>query len=70
MLSFCNHLAVEETARCSNFIVFWCHITISALCIFLTVLWVDLNCAIVAFVDHIHLLFDACFFFLKVSEYI
>ena len=42
---FCNYLPGEEGAGWFTLIVFWCH----ALCRFLTVPWVGLQCVIVAF---------------------
>ena len=35
-------------------IAFKCHLTVSVLCLFLTVLWVGLQCVIVAFHSHTH----------------
>ena len=36
---------------------FWCLVTVNVLWFFLTVLWVGLQCMIVVFPDHTHLLF-------------
>ena len=35
----------------------YCHLTVSVLCLFLTVLWVGLQCVIVAFPSHTYFLF-------------
>ena len=57
---FCNHLAGEEKDGCFAFIVFLmscgCYCS-SHLCLFLTVPWVGLQCLIVVFPGHAHLLF-------------
>ena len=48
----CNHLVEEEIAGCFTLIVFLHLSVFSALCLFLMVLWVGLQCAIVAFPSH------------------
>ena len=35
----------------------WCLVTVSVLCLFNTMLWLGLQCVIVVFPDHTHLLF-------------
>ena len=35
-----------------------CLVTVNALCLFLTVPWIDLRCVIVVFPDHTHLLYN------------
>ena len=40
------------------FFASWCHVAVSVLCLFLTVLWFGLVCVIVVFPDHTHLLFQ------------
>ena len=42
-----------------SFIVFLCHLAVIVLCLFIKVPWVGLQCVIVAFPDHIHLLFGS-----------
>ena len=53
----CNHLGGEKKNGCFTLIAFQCHLTVSVLCLFLTVPWVGLQCVIVAFPGHTHLLF-------------
>ena len=36
----------------------WCLVTVIVLWLFLTVPWIDLQCVIVVFPDHTHLLFS------------
>ena len=55
---FCNHLAEEEIAGCFTLIVFSLLSVFGALCLFLTVSWVGLQCVIVAFPGHTYLLFE------------
>ena len=55
---FCNHLDEEEIASRFTFIVFLLLSVFGALCLFLTVSWVKLQCAIVAFLGHTFLLFE------------
>ena len=55
-LYFCNHLEEEERVDCFAFIVFCSLVTVNFLWLFLTVLWVGLQCVIVVFPDHAHLL--------------
>ena len=55
---FCNHLSEEETAGFFTLIVFLLLSVFGALCLFLTVSWVGLQCVIVAFPSHTYLLFD------------
>ena len=51
----------------------WCLLTVSVLWLFLTVPWVGMQCVIVAFPDHTHILFkpnssrDKCYTFLLVT---
>ena len=54
---FCNHLAEEEIAGCFTLIVFLLELLIvfGALCLFLAVSWVGLQCVIVAFPGHTYL---------------
>ena len=54
----------RERAGCFTLIAFKCHLTVSVLCLFLTVSWVCLQCVIVAFPGHIYF---PCDFFLKFS---
>ena len=54
--SFFNHLDREETAGCFNLVAFL--VTVNVLCLFLTVSLVYLQCVIVVFPDHTHLLFS------------
>ena len=49
---FCNHPTKEEIAGCFIFIVFLPLSDVGALCLFLTVSWVSLQCVIVAFPGH------------------
>ena len=42
---------------CFTLLAFCCHMTVNILCLFLTVLWVGLQCVIVAFSGHTHFLF-------------
>ena len=44
---FCNHLAEEEIAGCFTFIALLLLSFFGALCLFLTVSWVGLQCVIV-----------------------
>ena len=57
---FCNHLADEEIAGCFTLIVFLLALLIvfGALCLFLTVSWVGMQCVIVAFSGHTYLFFE------------
>ena len=54
---FFNHLAEEEIAGCFTLIVFLLGLLIvfGALCLFLAVSWVGLQCVIVAFPGHTYL---------------
>ena len=54
---FSNHLAEEEIADLITLIVFLLLSVFGALCLFITVSWVGLQCAIVAFSGHTCLLF-------------
>ena len=49
-----NNIAGEEKAGCFTLIEFYRHLTVSVLYLFLTMLWVGLQCVIVAFPGHIH----------------
>ena len=49
---FCNHLAKEEIAGYFTFIVFLLLSAFGAMCLFLTMSWVGLQCVILAFPDH------------------
>ena len=53
----CNHLAEEEIAGCFTLFVFLLELLIffGALCLFLAVSWVGLQCVIVAFPGHTYL---------------
>ena len=44
----------------SSATIFWWHVTVCGLCLFLTVPWVGLQCVIVVFPGHTHLLFAVC----------
>ena len=56
---FCNHLEEEEKTSCLAIIVLHMHCYNKYfLWLFLVVPWVGLQCAIVVFLDHTHLLFD------------
>ena len=55
---FCNHLAKEGIAGCFTFIVFSLFSVFGALCLFITVSWVGLQCVIVAFPGHTFFLFE------------
>ena len=57
LFEFCNQLAEEERAGC--LLSYGCLVTVDVLSIFLTVPWVGLQCVIVIFPDHTHLLFLA-----------
>ena len=50
-----NHLAREERERERRLLksCFKCHVTVSAMCLFLAVQWVGLQCVIVVFPGHI-----------------
>ena len=64
---FCDHLAKEEITGCFTFIVFLLLSVFGALCLCLTVSYVGMQCAIVAFLVHTYLLFEVhytCLFFL------
>ena len=52
----CNHLDEEERAVCFALIVL-CLVTVNDMWLFRTVQWVGLQCVIVVFPDHTHLLF-------------
>ena len=58
VLSFCNHLAEEEIASCFTLIAFLLLSVIGALCLFLMVSWVWLQCVIVSFPGHTYLIFE------------
>ena len=45
----------EERADCFTLIAFEYRLTVSVLCLFLAVPWVDLQCVVVAFPSHTHL---------------
>ena len=69
---FCNHLAEEKIAGCFPLIVFLLAllIVVSALCLFLTVSWIGLQCVIVTFPGHTYLFVEVhntccCFFSLS-----
>ena len=47
----------EEKADCLLILPYRCIVIINVLWLFLTVLWVGLQCVIVVFPDHTHLLF-------------
>ena len=67
---FCNHLAEEEIAGCFTFIVFLLLSVFGAMCLFLMVSWVGLQCVIVAFPGHTFLLFEVhytCFSLFLIS---
>ena len=51
----CNNLAEEQKSGSFTLNAFKCHLTVSVLCLFLTVLCVSLHCVIVSFPGHIHL---------------
>ena len=53
----CYHLEEEEKAGCFAIIVLLKYFTINILWFFLMVPWVGLQCVIVVFPDHSHLLF-------------
>ena len=55
LFEFCNHLAEEERAGC--LLSYGCLVTVDVLSSFLTVPRVGLQCVIVIFPDHTHLLF-------------
>ena len=55
-IHFCDHLAKEEIAGCFTFIVFLLLSVFGALCLFLTVSYVGMQCEIVAFLVHTYLL--------------
>ena len=58
---FCNHLEEEEKTGCLAFIVLQMYFSIYVLWLFLMVPWVGLQCVIVVFRFHTHLLFDRAF---------
>ena len=53
---FCNHLEEEKKAGCFSSIVLQIIVTINVMWLLLTVSWVGLQCVIVVFPDHTHLL--------------
>ena len=53
----CNHLDKEERACCFVLLSFWGLVTVNVLLLFRSVPWVGLQCVIVVFPDHTHLLF-------------
>ena len=54
----CNHLEEEERELVALLLLsYGCLVTLNVLRLFLTVLWVGLQCVIVIFPDHTHLLF-------------
>ena len=57
---FCNHLAKEEIAGSFTLIGFLLVLLIvfGALCLFLTMSWVGLQCVLVAFPGHTYLFFE------------
>ena len=55
---FCDNLVKEEIAGCFTLIVFLLLSDFGALCLFLTVSWVGLQCVIVAFPCHTFLHFE------------
>ena len=57
----CNHIAGDERVGSISLIAFQYHVTVNILCLFLTVLWVGLQCVIAAFSCHTHLLFVKVF---------
>ena len=72
---FRNHLARDEIAGCFPLIVFLLAllIVLSALCLFLTVSWIGLQCVIVAFPGHTYLVvevYNTCFFLFLISLFI
>ena len=52
---FCNHLEEEEKTGCFAIMSYRCIVYVNVLWLFLTVLWVGLQCVIVVFPDHTHL---------------
>ena len=56
---FCNHLDKEEKTSCFAFIVFRMFCYFNRLWLFLTVPLVGLQCVIVVFPDHTHLLSES-----------
>ena len=57
-IHFCDHLAKQEIAGCFTFNVFLLLSVFGALCLFLTVSYVGMQCVIVAFLVHTYLLFE------------
>ena len=56
-LVFLNHLEEEERAGCFAFIVFRMSCYCNVPWLFLTMPWAGLQCVVVVFPDHTHLLF-------------
>ena len=55
----CNHLDTKEREQAALLkLSSWCLVTVSDMWLFLTVPWSDLQCVIVVFPDHTHLLLD------------
>ena len=54
---FANILQGKKKSGCFTLIEFNCHFNVNVLCLFLVVLWVGVQCVILAFPSHTHLLF-------------
>ena len=54
---YCNHLDGDERAGCFTLFVFQVSLIVIVLWLFLTVTLVGLQCVLVVFPDHTHLLF-------------
>ena len=57
--SLCNHLEEKEKVGIFAFLSKKCIATINVLWLYLMVPWIGLQCVIVVFPDHAHLLFEA-----------
>ena len=53
----CNHLAEEERTCCFTLFSSLCYVSVGGLSLFLEIMWFGLQCVIVAFPGHTHLLF-------------
>ena len=56
----------RKIASCFTLIAFKCHLTVSVLCFFITVLWVGLQFVILAFPSHTHFSCDLLISILKI----
>ena len=65
---FCNHLDRADSDDCFTFLVFLVSCDCFVVFLFLIVPWVGLQCVIVVFSGHIHLLFCLILVFKKVTS--